>query len=61
MSMRPYGPIDASYYAMGSQSESWSGTSRWQCSCGYQASSQDEHTAAMAPYEPEGAHHQRVR
>ena len=41
-----------------------SGTSRWQCTCGYQAESQqdlDEHTAAMAPYEPEGAHHQKVR
>jgi len=40
------------------------GASPWQYSCGYQADSQqdlDEHTAAMAPLEPEGAHQQRVR
>lgn len=40
------------------------GTSKWQCSCGYQADSQqdlDEHTVAMAPLEEEGKHQQRVR
>jgi hypothetical protein len=37
------------------------GASPWQCTCGYQADSQqdlDEHTAAMAPLAPEGEHQQ---
>lgn len=41
-----------------------SGASKYQCTCGYQAGSQqdlDEHTAAMAPLAPEGEHQQKVR
>lgn len=40
-----------------------SGTSPWQCTCGYQAESQqdlDEHTGAMAPLEEEGKHQQKT-
>jgi len=39
------------------------GASPWQCSCGYQATSQqdlDEHTGIMAGLDREGAHQQQV-
>jgi len=54
--------ILASY--LGRKDHPMSGASKWQCSCGYQATSQqdlDEHTGSMAALEPEGSHQQQIR